>query len=281
MIFPFVLEAMLLLTDTNLSILEIDQTMRCFGFKMGPFEMLDLSGLDIGFNIRKERGLIAIDKNTLDRYNNNIHVESDLLELEKVSDINEVPRKLRQYDRYSNIGDILYKLGRQGVKNRLGFYRYEEELDKKHLVAFEDPIVSQIIHNTRLKYNKLESLSSMNQSKEKQRDNVLNRLICVLANEGFKVLEDGGLESNRPGDIDLIFIHGYSWPRLKGGPMFYAERKIGLASLLTHLYYFCEIMPYASWLKPSSLLVKMVAQHISLSQLQSDTELIHKLCNKL
>lgn len=46
-------------------------------------------------------------------------------------------------------------------------------------------------------------------------------MLYPLINEGFKILEEG-IAAN-PSVIDLIFIHGYSWPRHTGGPMYYAH----------------------------------------------------------
>ena len=44
-------------------------------------------------------------------------------------------------------------------------------------------------------------------------------------NEGFKILEEG--MAQRPADIDVCYVHGYNFPRTRGGPMFYADA-IGL-----------------------------------------------------
>jgi 3-hydroxyacyl-CoA dehydrogenase len=60
-------------------------------------------------------------------------------------------------------------------------------------------------------------------------DAIQRRILCVMANEGARILEDG--ISLRPSDIDLVFVNGYGFPRLKGGPMFAADQR-GLAAVL-------------------------------------------------
>jgi 3-hydroxyacyl-CoA dehydrogenase len=46
-----------------------------------------------------------------------------------------------------------------------------------------------------------------------------------MVNEGAKILEEG--IAQRASDIDVVWNHGYGWPRHTGGPMFWAGR-IGL-----------------------------------------------------
>jgi enoyl-CoA hydratase/3-hydroxyacyl-CoA dehydrogenase len=53
----FIGEAMWQTSRENFSIRAIDARMKMEGFPMGPFELADLTGLDIGYNIRREAGL--------------------------------------------------------------------------------------------------------------------------------------------------------------------------------------------------------------------------------
>lgn len=59
-----------------------------------------------------------------------------------------------------------------------------------------------------------------------------DRLILPMINEGFQLLEEG--IAARPEDIDAVWLRGYGWPALRGGPMDHAER-LGLASVLARL----------------------------------------------
>jgi 3-hydroxyacyl-CoA dehydrogenase len=57
------------------------------------------------------------------------------------------------------------------------------------------------------------------------RQEITERLIFPMINEGAKILEEG--IAYRPGDIDVIWVYGYGWPIWRGGPMFYGDQ-IGL-----------------------------------------------------
>jgi len=46
-------------------------------------------------------------------------------------------------------------------------------------------------------------------------------MLYPLINEGFKILDEGITDD--PAAIDLVYMHGYGWPRHTGGPMFYAH----------------------------------------------------------
>jgi 3-hydroxyacyl-CoA dehydrogenase len=50
---------------------------------------------------------------------------------------------------------------------------------------------------------------------------ILERTIYALINEGAKVLEEG--VAARSSDIDVIYLNGYGFPAYRGGPMFYAD----------------------------------------------------------
>jgi 3-hydroxyacyl-CoA dehydrogenase len=54
---------------------------------------------------------------------------------------------------------------------------------------------------------------------------IVERLVFPMINEGARILEEG--IAQRSGDIDVIWIYGYGFPKWRGGPMFYADT-IGL-----------------------------------------------------
>ena len=58
-------------------------------------------------------------------------------------------------------------------------------------------------------------------------EEILERTIYALINEGARVLEEG--VASRAADIDVIYLTGYGFPAFRGGPMFYADT-IGLAA---------------------------------------------------
>jgi 3-hydroxyacyl-CoA dehydrogenase len=50
---------------------------------------------------------------------------------------------------------------------------------------------------------------------------ILERCILPMINEGAKILEEG--KASRASDIDIVWIYGYGWPAYRGGPMFYGD----------------------------------------------------------
>ena len=60
-------------------------------------------------------------------------------------------------------------------------------------------------------------------------EEIVERAIYALINEGARVLEDGG--AVRASDIDVVYVNGYGFPGWRGGPMFHADR-VGLR----HIY---------------------------------------------
>ena len=59
-------------------------------------------------------------------------------------------------------------------------------------------------------------------------EEIIERTIYALINEGARVLEEG--YASRAADIDVVYTNGYGFPAWRGGPMFYADR-IGLAKV--------------------------------------------------
>ena len=56
--------------------------------------------------------------------------------------------------------------------------------------------------------------------------------MTALANEGARVLEEG--YATRASDIDVVYVHGFGFPRHRGGPMFYADT-VGLPTVLARV----------------------------------------------
>ena len=80
--------------------------------------------------------------------------------------------------------------------------------------------------------------------------------------------------AQRPSDIDMVYIYGYGFPPVMGGPMFYADKVVGLPNLLATLHKFDKMTeerskanpnyPYHSYFKPAKLLVECVEAKKSL-----------------
>ena len=68
-------------------------------------------------------------------------------------------------------------------------------------------------------------------------DEIVARCIYALANEGFRLLEEG--VALRQSDIDVVYLAGYGFPRWRGGPMFYATTQ-GLAQMAIEMQKFAQ-----------------------------------------
>ena len=83
-------------------------------------------------------------------------------------------------------------------------------------------------------------------------EEIIERTIYALVNEGAKILEDG--IALRSVDIDLIYINGYGFPVWRGGPMFYADT-IGLDKVYQKVKEFHQT--HGDWWQPSELLKEL------------------------
>ena len=70
-------------------------------------------------------------------------------------------------------------------------------------------------------------------------------------------LEDG--VARCPGDVDVVYANGYGFPRHTGGPLFWADRVVGLPALLAGLRRHGAGRAEAHW-APSPLLEHCVAR---------------------
>ena len=86
-------------------------------------------------------------------------------------------------------------------------------------------------------------------------DEILQRCIYPMINEGAKILAEG--KAQRASDIDIVWINGYGWPVYRGGPMFYADL-IGPDEVLAKLREFEATM--GEDFKPAPLLQSVVAE---------------------
>lgn len=144
----------------------------------------------------------------------------------------------------SRVPDRLFELGRYGQKTSAGWYRYE----KGSRTPIPDPIVEEIAAEAAERRG-IERRASIGD------DEIIARITTALANEGARVLEEGF--AGRAGDIDVIYCHGFGFPRYRGGPMFYAET-IGLVTVLSRVYEYRE--RFGSYWTPAPLLERLVVQ---------------------
>ena len=142
----------------------------------------------------------------------------------------------------STIREVLCEMDRRGQKTGAGFYDYDE-----NRAAKPSPITEKIIKDFAAK-------SGVNQRTIGDEE-ILERCVYPMINEGAKILEEG--KAIRASDIDTVWINGYDWPVYRGGPMFYGDT-VGLDKVLAKMKQFQAEM--GDDFKPSALLEKLVAE---------------------
>lgn len=180
---------------------QVDAAMRGFGMAMGPYEVQDLSGLDIAYANRRRLGW-----------------------------------KTRPDFRYIPIADrIVEETGRLGRKTGAGWYDYA---DGK---ASPSPLIEGIVAE--------ESAKAGIARRVFADEEIVARATAAMIEEGFRILEEGIAE--KAADIDLVLVHGYAFPRWRGGPMHFASRA-GLAEIERRIEAFAAADPL-SWEVPDLL----------------------------
>ncbi|HLJ63377.1 MAG TPA: 3-hydroxyacyl-CoA dehydrogenase NAD-binding domain-containing protein [Stellaceae bacterium] len=139
------------------------------------------------------------------------------------------------------IADAIYEAGRLGQKTNAGYYRYEPG----NRTALPDPGVEKIILDVSKKLGVTRRAISD--------EEILERLVYPMINEGAKILEEG--IALRASDIDVIWVYGYGWPIYRGGPMFYADQ-VGLGKVVERLGVFAKNFREPA-LEPAPLLKRL------------------------
>lgn len=155
---------------------QVDKVHVEFGMPMGPFQMADLAGVDIGWH--------------------------------------------RDPNRVENIRDALCAIERWGQKKGAGFYDYDEKRRPS-----PSPVVQDIIE----KFAAEQGV----ERREISEQEIVERTIYPMVNEGAKILEEG--MAQRASDIDVVWVYGYGWPVYKGGPMYWADNIEGLTRIVVGL----------------------------------------------
>jgi 3-hydroxyacyl-CoA dehydrogenase len=145
--------------------------------------------------------------------------------------------------RYSRLADQLYHMGRYGQKTGKGWYLYE----KGNRTPVPDPEVTALIvaESERL---------GIERRPVSDRE-ILERCLYALINEGAKILDEGIAE--RSSDLDLVWLHGYGFPRYRGGPMYWAD-SVGLDRVLDTMERFHA--EHGEWLRPAPLLQRLARE---------------------
>lgn len=174
--------------EDGASLTEIDSAMRAFGFKLGPYQVLDMAGLDISW-ARRQR--LAKHRDPLERY--------------------------------VKLGDVLCEAGRLGQKTGAGYYVYPEG----SRTGVPDPVVDEML--VALRHDN--EITNQNFTKTQ----IQTRALLAMVNTGAHLIDTE--IARRPGDVDVVMMLGYGFPRWHGGPMQWADATglLHLRNLLTVL----------------------------------------------
>ena len=181
---------------------QVDSALESFGMSMGPFRMMDLVGLDLGWRARK------------------------------LADM-ETPLA-------NKISDALCEQDRFGQKTSKGFYNYSEGSRAPNAAPENEPIYKEISEQNNIERREISD------------QEIIDRCILALVNEGARILDEG--VAQRSGDMDIVYINGYGFPIWRGGPMFYANQ-LGLSEVINKMNDFSELD--AHFWKPAPLLRKL------------------------
>jgi 3-hydroxyacyl-CoA dehydrogenase len=145
---------------------------------------------------------------------------------------------------YSKTGDLLCELGRFGQKTGAGYYDYKPGDRNAH----PSPLVEDLI----VRHSQDIGVERRHISDEE----IVERLVYALVNEGAKILEEG--IALRASDIDMVYLTGYGFPLHRGGPMFYAQT-VGLSNVLAAMERYARGRHGSAW-SPAPLLVAHAAK---------------------
>ncbi|HJY90699.1 MAG TPA: 3-hydroxyacyl-CoA dehydrogenase NAD-binding domain-containing protein, partial [Candidatus Acidoferrum sp.] len=148
--------------------------------------------------------------------------------------------------------DRLCELGRFGQKTGAGWYKYDGQ--RRPSV---DPTVAALIRE----WTAQAGIPQRDISAEE----IVDRCIYALVNEGARILEQG--YALRATDIDIIYLYGYGFPSYRGGPMWYADR-VGLDKVYDRV---CEFHRQfgAPW-EPAPLLKQLATQQKTFGDFQTE-----------
>jgi 3-hydroxyacyl-CoA dehydrogenase len=149
---------------------------------------------------------------------------------------------VRETSKGETVRDVLCEMDRRGQKTGAGYYDYDE-----NRVARPSPVTEGVIRDFMIRRG--------TKPRDIPDEEVLERCLYPMINEGAKILEEG--KAIRASDIDVIWENGYGWPVYRAGPMWWGDH-VGLDKILSKMREFEAAM--GGLYKPAALLQTMVAE---------------------
>ena len=157
------------------------------------------------------------------------------------------PRAVKEFA----LADTLVEMERLGQKSGAGYYSYDPDTRKRE----NDHTVQQLIESVAEQFGVTR--------REIGEQEILDRLLLALVNEGANILEEG--IAARPSDIDIVYLNGYGFPAWRGGPIYYADT-LGLAEVVSRMEALKEATGDDCW-EPAALLQRLLAEGSTLGSL--------------
>jgi 3-hydroxyacyl-CoA dehydrogenase len=166
------------------------------------------------------------------------------------NDIGWAIRKRRYSEKpdmkYSKTADLLCEMGRFGQKTGAGWYDY--------VAGKRDAIPNAQVEQMVAAHRQSLGITVRKISDEE----IVQRLVFALVNEGAHILEEG--IASKASDIDMVYIMGYGFPLYRGGPMNYADQ-VGLFNVVQAMNRFASNpLDDAKFWQPAPLLARLVAE---------------------
>ena len=149
------------------------------------------------------------------------------------------PDLLRQRPNWFCIADSLVEDNRLGRKTGVGFYRYSQHNTRRE----EAPATLKMIAAARSRFGY--------SARAIDADEIVWRLTGQLIVAATNILAEK--MANSASDIDVVWLHGYGFPRFRGGPMHLADR-LGLDTIIEKCRKFQELSGENYWQPPQLLL---------------------------
>jgi 3-hydroxyacyl-CoA dehydrogenase len=157
-------------------------------------------------------------------------------------------------ERHAILADALCERGRYGQKTGAGWYRYDENRNPS-----PDPEVTALIERL--------TREAGIERRQVGAEEIVERTIYALINEGAKILEEGF--ALRAVDIDIIYLTGYGFPAYRGGPMWYADT-VGLKKVYDRIREF-EARHGKLW-TPAPLLKRLAEEGGTFDKMSRDSQ---------